>query len=145
MLIFGVIFPGLSISAVITVVMHNYYKTIGQNIVFFKRSVVILVMSAIGNYIAFAIFKSPLAMSISSMVTMVIWYIISDLHLSKWAQTKSYTNIGYLLMISFSFYACITLKNSYVGLFAYLMSFTVLTTAFYLKTFGLIKTLLIKK
>ena len=44
-------FPGIAVSCTITIVMHNYYKTISWVVQYFIKCVCILVLSAIANYI----------------------------------------------------------------------------------------------
>lgn len=69
--IFRIIFPGLAISSAITIVMHNYYKTLGINVIFFVKSLVVLVISASANFLAYKLFGTTQSISIASIITMI--------------------------------------------------------------------------
>ena len=71
---FRIIFPGLACQSAITIIMHNYYKVLGYNFKFFIKGIVTLVISFVANLIAYLIFKTPLAISVASIITMLIWY-----------------------------------------------------------------------
>lgn len=123
LLIFRVIFPGLALSSAITVVMHNYYKVMGDNILYFRKSVVILLLSAIANYLAYTWFKSPISISISSIVVMVVWYIYIERYFVKKYQCDNKKEILYIVIMFSAFYMITSIKGMilpailYVGIF----------------------------
>ena len=67
LLIFRIILPGLVMSTVLTVVMHNYYKVLGLSASFFKKSIIALIVAFLANLVAFLIFKSRESISIASI------------------------------------------------------------------------------
>lgn len=144
LIIFGVIFPGLSISAVITIVMHNYYKLLGKNIIFFKRSVLVLLLSGVINYLMYIIFKSPLAISIGSVFSLLIWYFSSERFVVKWSGNLCTRNSVYMVIIMLGFYSSIIIQSSFIGASCYLIYYTLISFYFYRHNFRDI-ILLIKK
>lgn len=111
LVIFRVIFPGLSVSSAITVIMHNYYKTLGINLQYFRKSVQILLLSAAANYIAYLVFKSTLAISVASIVTMIVWYLYIEQYFVKNYQYSRGRNLIYLLVMMGAFYVITSISN----------------------------------
>ena len=73
--IFRIILPGIAISSVITVIMHNYYKVMNKNLLYFRKSLVVLILSAVANYAAYKLFGTMESISVASIVTMFFWYL----------------------------------------------------------------------
>lgn len=96
LVIFRIIFPGLVISSAITIVMHNYYKTLGINLQFFIKTVIVLLVSGIANYIAYIMFKSTSAISVASIATMVFWYGFVEIYFVRNYRIKWIKNFSYL-------------------------------------------------
>lgn len=105
LLIFRIILPGLVMSTVLTVVMHNYYKVLGLSASFFKKSVIALIVAFSANAVAYLIFKSREAISIASIVSFVIWYLMTELPLKKECNVKS-KNFLFLALMTSCFYLC---------------------------------------
>ncbi len=137
--IFRIIFPGLGISTVITVAMHNYYKTIGKNLGYFKKSVGILVLSAVANGIAYAVFKTTASISVASIITMLVWYLAAEQEFVKTFAYHRWKNFSFLVLYMCGFYIISSVTNSLISGIAYLLFITVLILAFYHKE---IKTLI---
>lgn len=131
--IFRVILPGIALSSTITVIKSNYYKKLGHIPRFLVYSIVILIISIIANLIAYAIFKTMLSISIASVVTHAIWYIISDLFLAKKYKVNWIKNVIYLILIIFSYYIVYLVPNIYVGGIAYLVLYMIITLLFFNK------------
>ncbi|HFI0583678.1 TPA: polysaccharide biosynthesis protein, partial [Streptococcus suis] len=70
-----IILPGLPLTNLITVLIHNYYKIEGLTLVYFRKSLVVLILSMAGNLFAFYFFGNPVSISISSVVMILYWYI----------------------------------------------------------------------
>lgn len=133
LIIFRVIFPGLGISSVITVIMHNYYKAMGVNLEYFKRSLITIIISAIGNLIAYLLFHNTIAISIASIITMVIWYLYIESYFRKKYDYSGKKNFLYLLGMMIVFYSSSILSNNILGFLIYVILFCTLSVGFYSK------------
>ena len=125
--IFRIIFPGIAVSCTITIVMHNYYKTIGWVVQYFIKCVCILVLSALANYLAYYIFKTPAAISMASVFTLIIWYIIVERSLIKKYGLHWKKNFLYLILMMISFYAITNITNNWIACFVYLAVYLLIT------------------
>ena len=117
--IFRIIFPGLAISSCVTIVMHNYYKTLGKNLVFFKKSTVILILTCVTNAVAYLKFRNTQAISGASIVTIVIWYLYIENDFVKEYQFNRWNNIIFAIICMLGFYACSNIQNIIVGMLCY--------------------------
>lgn len=134
--IFKIIFPGLAISTVITVIMHNYYKTLGRNFEYFLKSLLILVLSFVANIIAYKIFKEPIAISAVSIIIMAIWYLVIESLFIKNYKIKWKKNYLFMILMILVFYICsFIIKNIILGFFMYLILLIVISITFYKKDF----------
>ena len=114
LLIFRIILPGLVMSTVLTVVMHNYYKVLGLSAVFFRKSVLALIIAFSSNLVAYLIFKSREAISIASIVSFVIWYLMTEIPLKKSCNVKS-KNFLFLCLMCACFYLCTITEIYWLG------------------------------
>ena len=131
--IFRIIFPGLGISSVVTIIMHNYYKALGINFLFFVKSVITLVISGIANYIAFSTFKTTISISIASIITMLFWYVFVEWHFIKKHQINGTKNFLFMLMLIMSFYLCTEIRVVYISFIAYTVSLVLIVVIFFNK------------
>lgn len=131
LVIFRIIFPGLAISSSITVIMHNYYKTLGDNLQYFKKSILILILSAITNTIAYLLFHSMLSISIASIITMIIWYLYIEQYFVNNYRYKRLKNCVYLLCMLIVFYCVTCVENLIVSGILYCFVFCLVTTIIY--------------
>ncbi len=138
--IFRVIFPGLSISTAVTVVMHNYYKTLGVNIIYFKRSIVVLVLSAILNLIAYFVFHTTIAISIASIIAMLIWYLYSESFFIKKYAITGHKSFLYLIIMMIIFYVVTIIHDLLISAILYLFLYIVVSIVFWWKTRKTLKT-----
>lgn len=127
LVIFRVIFPGLAISSAITVIMHNYYKTLGDNLVYFKKSILILLLSTAANGIAYCIFKTTVAISVASIVTMIVWYLYVEQYFVVKYQYFRRKNLIYMLVMMGAFYGITGISNWLVSGLLYAVVFFGLT------------------
>ena len=125
--IFRIVFPGLALSASITVVMHNYYKAEGKNLIYFRKSILVLGVSAAANAIAYYLFHTTSSISIASIITMVFWYIYSDRYFVKKYKVSPWKNYLYLGVMMCVFYLCSAIKNYYLGFIMYIALFGIST------------------
>ncbi len=130
--IFRIVFPGLAFSSSISVVMHNYYKTLGKNNLYLFKSIIIMVISGLFNWIAFILFRSTIAISVASVITLFIWYLYIDWYFYKSLNYSRMKNLMYLLVMTSVFY-CSTylITNYYIGFVIYFFICFGLTFMFY--------------
>lgn len=134
--IFRIIFPGVGINSVITIVMHNYYKTLNVNFEYFKKTIMIILFSVIANLVAYFTFKTTTAISIASIVMMLIWYCEIESffrNLFKYSWKKLFT---YLLVMIINFYVSSAINNGIVASILYVTIFLVITLMFYRREFN---------
>ena len=126
LVIFRVIFPGIVLSSTISIVMHNYYKTIGKSTLYFIFSVVILALSLISDLIVYFIFKSTIAISIASIFCIALWYIITDLYFIKKYNIKFFKNYSFIIVMTSAFYLLTMIENVYIGFAIHFVSTVVI-------------------
>lgn len=131
--IFRIIFPGLAISSAITVIMHNYYKVLGKNLHYFLKSLVILIISGVANSIAYVMFKTPMSISIASIITMILWYLYIEQYFVKEIGYERGKNLIYLLLMMTLFYVSSAIANIIIGCIIYIFFYVVITYIFYKK------------
>ena len=136
LVIFRVIFPGLSISTAITVIMHNYYKVLGENIRYFRRSLLVLFISAIANLIAYYFWRTTISISIASIITMIAWYLMIESYFYKEFKYDGIKNFLYLVLCLVLFYTVSWLSNDALALVIYVQTFLLLTYLLFRKTFS---------
>jgi len=99
-----VIFPTVLLTSSINVVIHNYYKILNHEMSYFIISIVILLMSFVANLIAYFIFKSMIAISVASVICMVIWFFILQFYLKKYFKFSLIKNTIFTFCIFALFY-----------------------------------------
>ena len=129
--VFRVILPGLVISSTITVVMHNYYKVLNDNIKYFKKSIIILILSIFINLLVYVMFKTVLAISIASIITMLIWYFYIESYFVVKYNYKPLKNTSYMLLMMLIFYLATGITNYYLGFAIYFIFFVIITIIYY--------------
>ena len=125
--IFRISFPGLAISSAITIVMHNYYKALGETMRYFKKSVIILVVSGILNYLAYKIFNSTIAISFASVIAMIIWYVYAESMFVKKYNISQFRNRAYIILMMCAFYLITEISNTIIAGIIYAVVFSVIT------------------
>jgi len=133
LIILRIIFPGIAISACVTVIMHNYYKTIGQNFKFFYKSFITLMVSFIFNLCAYYIFESTIAISASSILVLFLWYFYIEHYLKLTLNVKILKNIWYLIINTIIFYLISGISNYYLAFGIQLVAYFLLTIVFFKK------------
>lgn len=104
LIIFRIILPGLSISSTVTIVMHNYYKAENKETLYFFKCIIILLFSGVANFLAYYFFKDTKAISIASIIVMLVWYVLVEFYFIKKYKTKWLKNISYIFIMSSAFY-----------------------------------------
>ena len=132
--IFRIVFPGLALSSSITVVMHNYYKALGNNIVYFRKSIVVLLISGVANWIAYQLFHTTTSISVASIITMIFWYLYIDQYFVKTYGYSRLRNFSYVMIMLIGFYLCSWIPNYYVGFGVYFIHLIVTTFVLHKQT-----------
>ena len=129
---FKIIFPSLIGSTIITAIMHNYYKSLDKNFLFFKKTIVILILSIIANLIAYYSYQEMISFSIATVFVTFIWYIFTEKTLVKDLNVKWKKNLLYYLIITISFYFSIFITNDLIiSTMLYLIFYIATTISFY--------------
>ena len=129
--IFRIIFPGLAMSSVVSVIIHNYYKVFGLNLLFFKMSIAALIVSAAANLLAFYMFGTMASISAASIVTMCLWYLFAENIMVRNYGIHRWKNMAFLFcMISF-FYLTTYINNMIFGFVLYVGLFIIVSISFY--------------
>lgn len=131
LIFFNIMFPSLISSSALTAIMHNYYKSIGENMLFFKKSIIILIIAIIANIIAYSISKSMMAFSIATIIITLIWYIYTEQTLVKRIFVKWRKNLIYQIIIMGIFYiSTMLINNIFVGIVLYIVLFMIISFLF---------------
>ena len=129
--IFRVVLPGLAISSAVSVIMQNYYKTLGENIIFFKKCLLILLISAGLNIAAYMAFRNTLSISIASIVTIIIWYLISEQYFVECYGYCRRNNIIYFIILMLIFYITSSISNLLLAGILYVIGYISFSTVFF--------------
>ena len=127
LIIFRIIFPGLAISSAITVIMHNYYKTLGDNMLFFVRSLIVLGISAAANYAAYSMFHTTVSISMASIISILIWYVYAEQYFVKNYQYSRWGNLLYIFLMMGAFYMITIIDNLLLSGLLYAAAFIIIT------------------
>lgn len=133
LVIFRIILPGIAISAPVTIVMHNYYKALDINMSYFIKSGIVLILSIVANTIAYLVFHSTLAISIFSVIVMLIWYVLVEHYFISRHHVPWRKNLLYLSVMLTAFYSVTCIPNIYVAFAIYIAVFASITLLFYFK------------
>ena len=131
--IFKIIFPGVVFSSSISVVKYNCYKNLGQISNYFIKSLIILCISIIADLVAYYCFRTTIAISIASILVLIIWYLLIDFYFIKKYKVSWIKNFVYALFIVSVFYGCLLMKNIYIGGIMYLSVFSIISCFAYKK------------
>lgn len=128
----AVILPALLYSSCISVVMFTFCKALGDNAGFFKNSCAALGLGFLTNAAAQALFRTPLAISYASLLTMGVWYLLQERQLRRREGLQGRKEFGYLTVLTGGFLAAVRWSPTlWVGLAAYLVWFLAATAMFY--------------
>ena len=97
--IFRVILPGVILSGCVTMIMFNYYKAEQQHFKFFKISILILILSAIADVIAYNLTRTLFWISGVSVVVMAIWYLVAEYPIVKKRKINPWKNNIYIITL----------------------------------------------
>ena len=131
--IFRIVLPGLIMSTSVTVVMHNYYKILGMNFLFFRKSIIILFLSAFANGVAYLIFKTPASISAASIITIIIWYLYAEDYFVKEYSVNRWKNLSFSFNIMLIFYISSYISNIIVGGIFFIALYCLFVSLYYRK------------
>lgn len=119
--VFRVILPGLAVSSCISVVMQNYYKVANKNLSFFIKSLVILGIAVGTNLIAIYVFKEIIYISIASVITLFIWYFVTEFFFIREYKANTVKNTIFLVYATSAFYLVSMIENNLIAFFVYVL------------------------
>ena len=128
------VLPALMYSSCISVVMFTFCKALEQNANFFKTGCVVLGIGCATNGVAYGLFRTPLAISYASLLTMAVWFLLQEAQLYKHTGMKGRKEFFYLTVLTLGFLTVARVVSpDWVGLTAYLVWFLAATWCFYRK------------
>lgn len=128
------VLPALTYSSCISVVMFTFCKALAQNANFFKTGCVVMGIGCATNAAAYGVFRTPLAISYASLLTMAVWFLLQEGQLYKHTGMKGRKEFFYLTVLTLGFLSVAQAVSScWVGLAAYLVWFLAATWCFYRK------------
>lgn len=127
-----IILPGLALSCCINIIMFTYYKALNQHVRFCVTSCIVLVIAAATNYLAYILFKTPAAISIASIISLLIWYFACDSYFFKNYKTDWKRNALYIICLMGAFYAGSQfIRNEILFVIVYAAAYCALTVLLY--------------
>jgi O-antigen/teichoic acid export membrane protein len=130
--ILKVILPGVVISAVINIIIQNYYKTENMNLLYFFFALGILALAIGSDVLCLFVFKNTESISAASVVVFAIWFFVSSHHLASKYKIKLIRIYLYVLVMCAVFYLVVYSPLSLtVGALLYLFFFVSLSFFFF--------------
>lgn len=132
--IFYILAPGIAVSSVVSVVIHNYYKTLNRNNQFLLIGVSNLVL-LLGTIIIVHTFISDniIYVSLATVAIQFLWYLSLDIYMNVSYKNMSYKNLIYIILSSSVFYVLATTNNIILGFFTYCIIIILVSIVFYYK------------
>jgi len=131
LIIFRIIFPGIIISSSISIIMHNFYKVMNLNKLYLKKTIIILLLTFISNFLCYKIFKTTVAISVASIFTLLSWYIYVEITISHKYGIKCGKIFWYMIIQICAFYLITSIDIWYLGFVIYLTEYLFVTWVFY--------------
>lgn len=129
--IFLIILPGILISSSISVIKYNCYKTFNKITNYFIKSLITLAIAISADILAFYIFGNTISISIVSIFTLIIWYLLAESYFIKTFKISWVRNFLYLISTIIGFYCVSLIPNIFISLISYLGFYLLLTFLFY--------------
>ncbi len=129
--IFRIILPGLALSSVISAIIQNYYKSLGKPGLFFAFSAITLAVSIGLNFAAYYLFRTTEAISWASIITLFLYYFLTQGPLVHKIKVKRGKNTAYMSLMMASFYLCFLIQRNWLAFVVYIGSFFLLTFSFF--------------
>lgn len=127
-----IIMPGVALSCCINLILFTYYKVIGKVRIFLFQSLVALALAMCLNSIGYVLYRQPESFSVASVITMLIWYFISQRYFIKQYHVKWKKNTIYLIIVMAMFYCSVyMINNDIMAAIAYVLGIVIITIGFY--------------
>ena len=136
--IFRIIFPGVAITSVISVVIQNYYKLVEKNTLCLIKNIIILIISGVANFVAYKLAGTTASISVASIVTILFYYIFAQEYFVREYRIKWKKNLMYALIMMLIFYSVTAIENYIIGFLIYTGAFMVITIVLYGKELKLL-------
>lgn len=130
--IFYILAPGIAFTSAVSVVMHNYYKTLNINKQFLLIGVLNLIVLALSIYFVNTfINQDVIYIAIVTVIIQFIWYICLDLFINIKYKNVSIRNLVFIFLSSMSFYSIARMNNLVFGFIFYILSVIIISTFVY--------------
>ncbi|AWZ49458.1 hypothetical protein C3495_11820 [Clostridiaceae bacterium 14S0207] len=129
----AIIFPTILLSGEINIVTSNYYKTLKLEKSYTKNNIIAVAISLITIVIAFFGFRTQEAIATSSLLSFYLWGLYGDNFFKKRLGIKVHKHHLAEILTIVLFLVLSTKTNWYVGLALYIVGFTLIVLAFFIK------------
>lgn len=127
-----IIMPGLALSSCINLIIFTYYKVLDRLKQYLHIALGILLAGGILNCGGYMLFHEPIAFSVASIITLLIWYLCSAKFLIKSFRTKWLKNFVYVLLEMLIFYTVNSVWGSrWEAMLIYFGGFAITTCLIY--------------
>ena len=119
--IFRIALPGLMLSSSVSAIKHNYFKITDNNKTYLIIGIFILLITLGLNLGSYFIFKEIKYITISSIIGIFIWYIITEIYMVKNYKVKWKKNLLLIIFGMLLFYFLTSLSNYIISGSLYLL------------------------
>lgn len=130
--IFYILAPGIAFTSAVSVVMHNYYKTLNINKQFLLIGVLNLIVLALSIYLVNTfINQDVIYIAIVTVIVQLIWYLCLDGFINITYRNTSIRNLIFIGLSSLSFYFVAKMDNLILGFLVYGFTIVFITIVVY--------------
>ncbi len=122
------IFPSVIFNSTVNVIIYNYFKIYGQTKKFLSISTIMLLISFGMSFIGVAL-KSLMFISASTVLSMLLWFVITDLYVSKVHRKINHNVYRFIIVSLLVYYISMIPKSWWLGMLIYV---TGISTGYYL-------------
>jgi O-antigen/teichoic acid export membrane protein len=127
-----IIFPGLAISCCISIIMFTYFKALNAHFQYFINCCIVLLIGILTNTLAVYLFHSPESVSVASIFTLLVWYLINEFFFVKNYGVPWKKNFFYIVLVMIAFYLTnIIVESKGLACVLYCFLFFIITVFFY--------------
>lgn len=131
--ILAIIFPGLIITSTIQIVKLNYFKSLNIIKPYFITGFFTLGISVFSGITAWYFFDSLEAIAISTIVSFLIWHIITEIYFKSRYKITIYKNMTFVVFVFSLYYISLLFTNPFIGLIVYSVSLAVISFTIFSK------------
>lgn len=130
--IFYILAPGIAFTSAVSVVMHNYYKTLNINKQFLLIGALNLTVLALSIYFVNTfINQDVIYIAIVTVIVQLIWYLCLDGFINITYRNTSIRNLIFIGLSSLSFYFVAKMDNLILGFLVYGFTIVFITIVVY--------------